>query len=169
MKFRTIINYNSSIIESGESASKVIWSNENGAKVGRFSVIGIKSKNSAEFTIVITKLRLCKSLKILNFKFYDPNGNIEVSSLMDFHLGVGPTIKKEFENIMKSSPECIVFSADKHEKSRVKLYDKFSAKIATKFNYEIFYKTAITSDEDEYALVRKDKINDFKKCYNVEG
>ncbi len=64
---------------------------------------------------------------------------------------------------MDSSPEAVIFSADKYEKSRVKRYDRFATKIANDHDYEIFFKTAINSNEDEYVLVRKDKVLDFKK------
>ena len=81
---------------------------------------------------------------------------------MEFVLGVAPTIKKEFSKLLDTKPEAVIFSANKKEKSRVKHYDKFSEKIANEYNYEIFYKTAISSPDDEYVLVRKDKIQDFK-------
>ncbi len=65
-------------------------------------------------------------------------------------------------NKNKNSTRLHLFHKNNKEKSRVKHYDKFADKIANEYNYEIFYKTAISSPDDEYVLVRKDKIQDFK-------
>lgn len=158
---------NKDIVESGNSASKVTWRKDGNAKIGEFQVTSPKTKEISNFTIVINKKEkykgyLLKDIEIFEFKFYDSDGNIELVNNMEFVLGVGPTIKKEFSNLLDSRPEAVIFSADKHEKSRVKHYDKFAKKIADEYDYEIFFKTAITSGDDEYCLVRKDKIQDFK-------
>ena len=165
MKFREWINNN--ITEAGNSASEVIWRKDGNAKIGEFEVKSNKTGNKSEFTIVINKKEkhkghIIKDIEIYEFKFYDSDGNIELVNNMEFVLGVAPTIKKEFSNLLDTKPEAVIFSADKKEKSRVKHYNKFAEKIANEYNYEIFYKTAISSPDDEYVLVRKDKIQDFK-------
>jgi len=147
------------INEIGDNASVVTWKKESGTSVGIFSVKG------EDFTIVINPIKKCKEISVLNFKFYNGEGSIDKTNLMLFHLSVGPVIKREFLAMMDKEPECIIFSSNKTEKSRVRIYDKWTAFVAKKYGYEQFYKTAITSDDDEYALVRKDKIQAFKDCF----
>lgn len=161
---------NKNITEAGNSASDVVWRKDGNAKIGEFEVISNKTGKKSEFTIVINKKEkhkghIIKDIEIYEFKFYDAEGNIELVNNMEFVLGVGPTIKKEFSNLLDNKPEAVIFTADKKEKSRVKHYDKFADKIAKEYDYEIFYKTAITSSDDEYVLVRKDKIQDFKNNF----
>ncbi len=170
--FREWLNTN--ITESGNSASKVVWRKDGNSKIGDFYVISSKTGTKSTFTIVINKKEkhnnhTIKDIEIYEFKFYDSEGNIELTNNMEFVLGVGPTIKKEFCNLLDIAPEAVIFSADKHEKSRVKHYDKFAEKIAKDYNYEIFFKPAITTSDDEYVLVRKDKIEDFKKNFRTSN
>jgi len=143
---------NSLMFESGGSASQVTWEEINNTSVGTFTVT--VKENIGEFRIIISdfkkKPKTCK-LDIKEFKFMDENYDIKVSNLMTFHLGVGPTIKKEFEKFVKTNPEVIIFSADKTEKTREKAYDKHTALIAEKFGYVPFYKTATISEYHEYA------------------
>lgn len=163
-----IMNFeNSALFESGDSASEVQWVRKADTLVGSFTVqIG---ENYGDFYIVIkpyTRLK-CKELSIMEFKFHE-NFDIKKSNLMTFHLGVGPTIKKEFKKYIKEKgPECIIFSADRVEKTREKAYDKNTALIAKELGYIPFYKTATTSEYHEYALVREDKVEEFQKCFKT--
>lgn len=153
--------------ESGDSASGVTWETINNNTVGSFTVtIG---NNVAEYKIVISKYTKtkCDSLEIYEFKFFDENYDIKLSNNMTYHLGVGPTIIKEFKKFVSTNPDVAVFSADKHEKTREKTYDKYTAKIADEFNYVPFYKTAFTTEYHEYALVRQDCVEKFKICFKT--
>lgn len=168
MLFKDFLNHN--IIESGNSASEVKWRREGNYKIGEFTVSN--RYGNGTYSIVISKkekhyMNNITDLELYEFKFYDPEGSIELTNKMDFVLGVGPTIINEFKEFLKTEPEAVIFTADKHEKSRVKHYDKFTDKVAKEFGYIPFYKTAITSNDDEYVLVRQDKIQSFKNNFNT--
>ena len=165
IKFREWLEQN--LTESGDSASHVRWRKEHTAKIGEFNVKSRKTGEISTYTIVINKLDHFKKTKLTNlemieFKFFDPEGDIVLTNNMEFVSGVAPTIKREFEALMRTDPEAVVFTADKHEPSRVKHYEKFTHKIANEFGYIPFFKTAITSTDDAFALIREDKVPELK-------
>jgi hypothetical protein len=99
------------------------------------------------------------------FKFFDPEGEIVLTNNMEFVSGVAPTIKREFEDLIRTEPESVIFTADKYEQSRSKHYERFTHKIANEFDYIPFFKTAVKSTDDVFVLVRKDKLQDFKNIF----
>lgn len=171
-RLENLINSGYGISESGESASEVTWSKISGADIGSFTVISPKS--IGEFKIVISNPSknspfYCENINVKEFKFYDENGNIEASNLLYYHLGVGPTIIKEFEKFLKTSPDCVIFTSNKYEKTRANMYEKYTAKFANKYGYISFFKTALDTDEDGFALVKESKLSDFKKCFKTSN
>jgi len=113
----------------------------------------VKAPKKGVFYIVIKEPNLksslsCKNgtLKIKEFKFYD---------------------EKELKNLLKKSPEVVIFSANKKEKKRDYHYTKNSIQIAKEMNYVPFFRSSFlpSTKEHTYALVRPDCVESFKKCF----
>ena len=149
--------------ESGDNATRIEWDKAGKDWDGSWYVSN--SAETQEFNISFTEENT-KGLSIIYVKFYKGSNEIEIQNDMKFHIGVGVAVKKAMkEYISRTNPEVVIFAGNKKEIKRNKLYTKYTKKLSKMMGYEDFYKTAIVSKNDEYVLVRKDRVKEFREIF----